>query len=171
VFSPDDVFFAGAFGHGGARCWRTDRGVPTTPHTLEHTARAQAVAFHPNDPWVLAVGRGDGGIPLFHADTGKFLRMLGSHTTFAEDIRTIRFTPNGAYLLVGTSTALLAYDVASGVCAWCVNSLTSPVTSLAYTPDAQLVIVNASETWGPWHGHGYCTLLDFGAPNLGRARS
>jgi WD40 repeat protein len=168
AFSRDDAYFAGAFGRGGARCWRTEQHSSPEALALEDTDGARAVAFHPQEPWVLAVGRDDGMIPVYHAGTGQHLRTLGSHATFAQHIHTLSFTPDGSLLLVGTDTALIANEFPSGVCRWCVTHLTTPVNALACSRDARVVVVNASDRWPPWHGHGSCTFFDFKRPNMGR---
>ena len=83
-----------------------------------------------------------GGIPgelgevrLFEADTGKLLKVLGTHSDVVQDVK---FSPNGELLAAASADNSIAlYDAATGARRRVIANHADGVAGIAFSPDSQ----------------------------------
>ncbi|MBI4433310.1 hypothetical protein HY632_00905 [Candidatus Uhrbacteria bacterium] len=171
TFSPNDRFFAAASADAYVRWWHTeDRNAHTHGEYLcNKYDGVGAIAFHPTQHSVLAVGCTNGSILLLDLATGRPLDTLGTGATFGQHIQALRFSQDGDLLIAGTREGLLIYPTVPSCAIFIKSNFVRPVSALACTQDEQLLLVNSTDNYGAdGYGRGYCTLYDFLRPNFGR---
>jgi WD40 repeat protein len=93
------------------------------------------VAFS-SDGRTMASSSEDGTVRIWDWPTGKELRVLAGHDTFAESVA---FSPDGHTLASGSGTAIRLWDVVTGKPLRTFDAKTSAVDSVAFSPDGRTV--------------------------------
>ena len=129
AFSPDGQFVAGA-GDSGSTLWNAQSGAVL--FHLPGQGSSLGVTFSPNGKWVAAAGTlgrnytGNGTVTIWNTADGKTVTTIHCENTPF----TVRFSPDGARLLVGNGTAI-EYDPYTGSTLDTIN--TSPASHVMYT--------------------------------------
>ncbi|QDQ96398.1 nSTAND1 domain-containing NTPase [Tomitella fengzijianii] len=154
VPSPDGTWFATATSDGDVRIYRTaDAGTDPTPLSVldafDADAPPYALAVSPAGD-LAAVG-GEGGTQLWDVSAPAAPRLLAGFDPPADgSIQDLAFTPDGRYLLAGTSgSALLRWDIADPARPGPLPAITLPGTGrevLAVSPDGRLLAAGGTQS-------------------------
>jgi WD40 repeat protein len=93
VFSPTSARLAVAFWDKSVHLYRTS--AASKPTILPHASGVNSVAFHPGGD-LIATASDDGGVRIWHADTGAPAATLKGHTAA---VNHIEFDSSGEYLV------------------------------------------------------------------------
>jgi WD40 repeat protein len=98
------------------RVWGMATGTSHTVNTAEygHAGEVSSVAFAPDGRIVASACHEDGSVRLWDAATGRLLRLLPIKERPSTQNQILAFTPDGKYLLAGTSPTVIRWEVASG---------------------------------------------------------
>lgn len=153
TFSPDGKLLAAGTANGEIRLWQTTDEQQRS--ALEgHTDWVKTLAFSP-DSKLLASGSVDRTIRLWQIDQGQCLAVLTGHEA---SITAVTFSLNGNYLVSASlDQTIRLWQVDSGDCL-AIFSVSSPVRSIAVSPDGQLLACGSSD--------GQVRLWDLGSQTL-----
>ena len=137
-FSHDGRLLAMGSGDSNVRIWQLPEG--TLRYTLQaHTSDIRSLAFAPDDRY-LASGSNDQMIVVWDMADGTLVRMLGWNPGY---VRAVSYSPDGDWLASAAGRGSLRFWDQRGVLMNDISIHEDDLTSLAFSPDGELLAVAA----------------------------
>lgn len=137
AFSPDGKFLASGSSDDTVKVWSVSKGTKEAEISVKPNDVA-SVAFS-RDGNTLAIAGEDKAIRLYDMSTRKMKPALSGHT---QSVRKISFSPDGKHLVsLGSDRTLRMWDPIT-LRTVLQTDLKQPSTTLAYSPDGNLVAVD-----------------------------
>jgi WD40 repeat protein/Flp pilus assembly protein TadD len=105
---------------------------------LGHSGMPRAVAFSPDDRWVVSVSGTDGGV-LWEAATGREIRRFQRADTSREAPDSVAFSPDGRWLVTNGGGNAYVWEVGTGRELHSLEGHLKHVVSVAFSPNGRWV--------------------------------
>lgn len=154
AISPTGQLLASASHDKLIRLWAMPNG--TLQQTLSgHLHKINAIAFSPNGSILLS--RSSRETRIWSVQTGRLLRSLADHR--ADTARAIAFSATGKVYAIGYLDGTIeVWNLASGQRLQTISHQTGGVTSVAFSPDGQLLASSIGRTLQLWDARTYTPL-------------
>ncbi len=156
LFSPDGGRILTGSADGTAKLWDADTGQDL--FSLKgHTSIVTSVAFSPDGRRILT-GSWDQTAKVWDADKGQELFSLKGHTS---PVSSVAYSPDGRRIVTGTSGVDAAHrplpgeakvwDADKGQELFSLKGHTSPVSSVAFSPDGRRILTGSGGSFDAQH--------------------